>query len=213
MGAGVARQDSAAFRIGPLTTYADTAAMACWLEAAEPGDEMIYATGPVLGDHAAARLARTMQEGGLVTLFQRRSGKPNCFDYCARKNVVCATESLAGATPSVLEHPIPDPMTLPLDEGRVYQCVAQAARDGEACPSLARLASRCRLKNRRRADYLLDRLCELGLLEKQPRPAGARRDAPTVFTVVLLGKATASQPPPAVAGATGQKRATRGDTI
>lgn len=212
MGAGVARQDSAAFRIGPLTTYADTAAMACWLEAAEPGDEMIYATGPVLGDHAAARLARTMQEGGLVTLFQRRSGKPNCFDYCAKR--LCPTASLhEDGEESSSGSEIPDPMTLPLDEGRVYQCVAQAARDGEACPSLARLASRCRLKNRRRADYLLDRLCELGLLEKQPRPAGARRDAPTVFTVVLLGKATASQPPPAVAGATGQKRATRGDTI
>lgn len=189
MGA-VAKSDVAGFTLGPLTTYADTAAMACWLEAARPGDEMIYATGPTLGDHAATRLARTMQEGGLVHLLQRRSGKPHCFDYCARKREAGASADSCGAKPAVLERQIPDPLSLPIDEARVYQCVAQAAQAGEACPSLARLATRCSLESRFRAKYLLGRLCELGLLKKHDRPASARRDAPMVFTVVLTGKIT-----------------------
>lgn len=194
MGAGVAQADTAGFRIGPLTTYADCAAMTDWANRAQPGDEMIYATGPVLGDHAAARSARSMAERGLVELFQRRSGRANCFDYCARR-LRLAVPAIAGGGFEDVENPssatsLPDPLKLPLDEARVYQCVAQAARAGEACPSLARLATRCQLKSRRRADYLLARLCEQGLLTKHDRPADARRDAPMVFTVVLLGKAT-----------------------
>lgn len=189
MGARVAQADTAGFRIGPLTTYADCSAMTDWAACARPGDEMIYATGPVLGDHAAARSARSMAERGLVELFQRRSGRANCFDYCARRLRPTAPPPENSETASAAPH-LPDPLTLPLDEARVYQCVAQAARAGEACPSLARLATRCQLKSRRRADYLLARLCEQGLLIKHDRAADARRDAPMVFTVLLLGKAT-----------------------
>lgn len=180
------KADSASFSIGPLTTYADTAAMACWLEAARPGEEMIYATGPLLGDHPAARLARTMEEGGLVRLFQRRSTKPNCFDYCASKREAVA-EAAAVDIETSLEARV---LRLKLDEARVYQCVATAAQNNAPCPSLARLATICRLTSRRRADYLLRRLVDLGLLRKHERAADARRDAPTVFTVVLMNKTT-----------------------
>ncbi|MBX7459533.1 hypothetical protein [Qipengyuania huizhouensis] len=189
MGAGVAHADTAGFRIGPLTTYADCAAMTDWANRAQPGDEMIYATGPVLGDHAAARSARSMAERGLVELFQRRSGRANCFDYCARRLRPTASLLEDGENPSSATS-LPDPLTLPLDEARVYQCVAQAAHAGEACPSLARLATRCHLESRFRAKYLLGRLCELGLLTKHDRSADARRDAPMVFTVALLAKTT-----------------------
>ena len=190
--AGVAaRADSASFKIGPLTTYADTAAMACWLEAAKPGDEMIYATGPMLGDHAAARLARTMAEGGLVELKQRRSGKPNCFDYCAAKLDPGVESNPASSSAAVEQtHLEQQVLRLQLDEARVYQCVATAAQNHAPCPSLARIATICRLESRFRAKYLLGRLVEQGLLTKHERPAGARRDAPTVFTVVLANKTT-----------------------
>ena len=202
MSSAAAHSDTAGFSIGPLTTYADSAQMACWLERAAVGDEMIYATGPVAGDHPATRLARTMHDGGLVELFQRRSGRAHCFDYCARKKGASSggptgrpsapSGSLredAGSPPSaeVLERRI---LTLPLDEARVYQCVARAAQADAPCPSLSAIAAQCLLRNRFRAKYLLGRLCELGLLAKHDRPAGAPRELPMVFDVIALGKST-----------------------
>ena len=184
MSSAAAHSDTAGFSIGPLTTYADSAQMACWLERAAVGDEMIYATGPVAGDHPATRLARTMHDGGLVELFQRRSGRAHCFDYCARKKGVVESES---AEPQDLHRTI---LTLPLDEARVYQCVARAAQADAPCPSLSAIAAQCLLSNRFRAKYLLGRLCELGLLAKHDRPAGAPRELPMVFDVIALGKST-----------------------
>ena len=195
MSSAAVRSDSAGFSIGPLTTYADSAAMACWLERAAVGDEMIYATGPVAGDHPATRLARTMHDGGLVELFQRRSGRAHCFDYCARKRAITGSPAASlhesGAAPSAeaLERQI---LTLPLDEARVYQLVARAAQDNAPCPSLSTIAARCQLTNRFRAKYLLERLCELHLLAKHDRPAGTPRELPMVFDVIALGKSTRS---------------------
>lgn len=195
MGAGVAmKAETASFRIGPLTTYADPADMAAWIERAATGDEMIYATGPVLGEHPAASLARKMAECAQVELFQRRSGKPNCFDYCARRLPPAASVAENGehspANTASLEKKV---FGLPLEEARVYQCIATAARAGSPCPSLARIATICRLKSRRRADYLLAQLVEMGLLKKHDRPANARRDMPMVFEVVLIAKTTGGE--------------------
>lgn len=183
----MARVESASFRIGPLTTYADPRAFRAWAEGAGVGDEVTYATGPVLGDHPVAALARALVDAGDIEIFQRRSAKPNCFDYCARRKATAAANEDAPEASASLEEKL---FRLPVEEARVYQCVASAAQAGEPCPSLTRIFTKCHLKTRRRADYLLGQLVAKGLLRKHARAADAPRDAPMVFDVVLTNKTT-----------------------
>ena len=164
-----------------LTTFADIACFGDWVRRAQPGEEAIYATGPVLGEHPVGRAARSFAERRLVELFQRRSPRAGCFDYCARKREVAATRP-DGAL---------EPASMSPDELRVFVLVSRAARLSAPCPSLACIAHRCGMRDRFQARRALDRLVELGVLIKHPRPADAPHDAPSVFEVAQTGDRTA----------------------
>lgn len=182
MGSAAHRQaDVPGFRIGPLTTYADPAAMAEWAKRARPGDEMIYASGPALGEHAAASQARAMRDSGLVELFQRRSGRPNCFDYCAQK---LAQEGDAPVPAAVggLHH-------TRAQMAQLLDLLRRAAERREPCPSNAELAETLGLRRgergRQRARYLLERL----RAEHRITVTGQGRNAPRVVTITAKGRA------------------------
>lgn len=182
MGSAAHRQaDVPGFRIGPLTTYADPAAMAEWAKRARPGDEMIYASGPALGEHAAASQARAMRDSGLVELFQRRSGRPNCFDYCAQKLAQDAQRAAAPAAGG------PDHTRAQMK--RLLDHLRRLAERGAACPSNADLAAELGLRRgergRQRARYLLDRLAA----EHRITVRSQGRNAPRVVTITAKGRA------------------------
>ncbi|MBB3034030.1 hypothetical protein [Alteriqipengyuania lutimaris] len=178
MRAAVTPSDTARYEIGPLTTYADPEAMAKWLEAAAQGHEIVYATGPVLGDHAVARLARQWERSGKAALFQRRSTRAHCFDYCARK-------ASAG------------PRTAPKPRGargkdargelsRLSRHLRSLAAQKRPCPSFADIARVLELprgsRGRRRAQYLLE------TLESEGRVRIDRSDAKRPAIVIPNGR-------------------------
>ncbi len=177
--AALSRDGAPGFSIGPLTTYADPAAMAEGVEPAGAGHELIYATGPQLGDHAAKALALLWQEQGLVALKQRRSSRPHCFDYLAER---VGADAPAPA-PSASDGHVRGEMAALLRILR--RCVVR----GKACPSNAELAKELGLRRgqqgRRRAQYLVDRLTR----EKRISVTGCGRNAPRVVTILAAGKA------------------------
>ena len=170
---------SASFAL-TLTTYADPAEMRAWLVRASTGDEMIYATGPAIGDHAAARCAREMADTGMVELFQRRSGKPHCFDYCARRVDVCRPRPQNTST-------LPSPDTRQ-QLTRLLGVLRKAAERGHPCPSHSETARALGLpspatRGRRRAQYLFERL------EAEQRIAVTREGTTRVVTITAKGRA------------------------
>lgn len=177
-GVSAAAVQSASFAL-TLTTYADPAAMGDWVRRAQPGDEMIYAIGPAAGDHPATRCARDMSERGLVELFQRRSGKAHCFDYCARKL------DQTGKSPA-------DEVALPSMETRqqltqLLGLLRRMAERGEPCPSHSQTARELGLpspatRGRRRAQYLFERL------EAERRIAVSREGTTRTVTIIAKGR-------------------------
>lgn len=170
----------ASFKIGPLTTYASPAEMAAWIERADPGAAVIYATGPVLGDHEAARMARRWHDEGLAELFQRRADRPNAFEYCARKRSARTAASFVAG-----------PVTLSNTERLMLAILTDAARAGAACPSNDALAAELRLKDKRAARYRFDRLVAAGHL----RVIEPARFGPRVIEICASGLRTRSCPP------------------
>ena len=183
---GVAASAQTASYTLTLTTYADPAAMRDWLVRAQAGDEMIYATGPAAGDHEATRCARGMADDGLVELFQRRSGKPHCFDYCARRVSVCRPTSSNAAVGRSNN-------TLPSHDTRqqltqLLGLLRKAAERGHPCPSHSETARALGLsspatRGRRRAQYLFDRLAA------EQRIAVTREGTTRVVTITAKGRA------------------------
>ncbi|WP_370179933.1 hypothetical protein [Alteriqipengyuania sp.] len=165
MGAVQSRSDAASWQIGPLTTYADPQAMAGWLEHAEPGQQIVYATGPLLGDHPAVKLARNWQAKGAVHLFQRKAGRANCTDYCAEKRPKAGTDMPRAARGKDVRREL----------SALARHLRSLAAAGKPCPSFAAIAAALELprgnRGRRRAQYLL------GLLESEGRVRIDRSDA------------------------------------
>lgn len=141
-----------------------------WLENAEAGSRIVYATGPVLGDHAAVRLITAWQQAGSVHLFQRRAERANCTDYCAEKRPV--------------KVPAPAPSQRAgmgkasrADMARLSRHLRRLAALGRPCPSFSDLARTLDLprgnRGRRRAQYLLDQLAREGrvLIERNGKEA------------------------------------------
>ena len=180
-----AAAQSASFAL-TLTTYADPAEMRAWLVRASTGDEMIYATGPALGDHAAARCARGMADDGLVELFQRRSGKPHCFDYCARRvDQVEKASDPCRPIASLHEGGAPDTRR---QLSQLLGVLRKAAERGHPCPSHSETARALGLpspatRGRRRAQYLFERL------EAEQRIAVTRDGTTRVVTITAKGRA------------------------
>ena len=186
-----AAAQSASFAL-TLTTYADPAEMRGWLSGASTGDEMIYATGPAIGDHAAARCARAMADRGLVTLFQRRSGRPHCFDYCARKSdAAVKSEADAAEGDAVLRDAFINTLPSPDTRQQLSQLLGvlrKAAERGHPCPSHSETARVLGLpspatRGRRRAQYLFERL------EAEQRIAVTRDGTTRVVTITAKGRA------------------------
>ena len=179
LGAALSSDSAPGFSIGPLTTYADPAAMAVWVEQAGAGHELIYATGPQLGDHAAKALALRWQEQGLVALKQRRSSRAHCFDYLAER---VGADALTPA-PSASDGHVRGEMAA------LLRILRRCAVRGKACPSNAELAKELGLRRgeagRRRSRYLLERLAQ----EKRISVTGCGRNAPRVVTILAAGKA------------------------
>lgn len=166
------------FRIGPLTHYADTAAMAAWLEAAAPGDVIVYATGPMLADHPAPKLARRWHGAGQVDLFQTRAERAHCFEYKARKR---ATAS-AAVPPAASSAEI-----LPGEALRVLEMLSEAATANECCPTNDAIARTLGLKDWKRARYRFGQLVSAGRIRViEPARFGAR-----VIEIVSSGARTA----------------------
>ena len=174
----MASTSAPSFRIGPLTHYAEADAMAAWLEAAGPGEVLIYATGPALTDHAAPRLARSWQAQGLVDLFQGRAERAHCFEYKARKRAYRAEAGAEGVTAEIL----------PGDALRVLALLSAVADAGEPCPTNEDIAEQLSLGTRWRARHLFDRLKLSGRIRViEPARFGAR-----VIEIAATGKRTAA---------------------
>lgn len=178
-GAALSRDGAPGFSIGPLTTYADPAAMAEWVEQAGAGHELIYATGPQLGDHAAKALALHWQEQGLVALKQRRSSRAHCFDYLAERVGAVAPAPTTSASDGHVRG----------EMAALLRILRRCAVRGKVCPSNAELAKELGLRrgeaSRRRSRYLLERLAQ----EKRISVTGCGRNAPRVVTILAAGKA------------------------
>lgn len=180
MGLAVARSSETPGFSLALTTYADPAAMRDWVAQAAPGHELVYATGPALGDHPAKRTALDLQQSGQVVLFQRRATRAHCFEYCAKR--VHAEACPAPVPAEKVDHTRAQLSAL-LRELR--RCAAK----GEVCPSLSAAAKVLDLprgqRGRRRAQYLFDRL----VAEKRIAIASHGRNAPRVATILAAGRA------------------------
>lgn len=147
MVAGLQRE-TARYRIGPLTTYAETAELEHWLSVAEPGERMVYAIGPALGRSAtAANLARRWGAEGKVRL--HRDG--NTYIMVARRQ----------ADDKRLDE---NARRLGPAEGRLYDVIARLADESKPLPALELLAELAGLPTRQAADYRLRILQGAGLV-------------------------------------------------
>lgn len=185
-----ATSESAEFRIGPLTHYAEPAALRAWFASAPAGGVAVYATGPFASTaHPVCALAREWYAAGQAELFRQRSTtRANSFDYQVRK---LAGVSDHAASPSALppvgaggEEPIPHDA----EQARLLELLRDAAERGRACPSSAGLAVSLRLPSSKRGlnrvQYLLGRLVRDGWIAVESRG----RNAPRAVTV-LRGRA------------------------
>lgn len=150
---GRIERESARYRIGPLTTYADPGELEVWMRRAAPGDETWYAIGPALGDHAAApKVARRLAGDGLATLFLRRVG--GGLHYMIRKRAPAPSAIAACgriAQPAATERAL-------------YDVLCQIADGGLPLPSNEVLAERAGLPDRHAARYRLSLLIAAGFV-------------------------------------------------
>lgn len=169
------------FTLPALTNYADPAQMALWIESAPAGAELMYATGPWLGGHAAAALARDWAARGVAVLWQTRATRAHCFDYHARKLPVRPVS----AVPDALA---PDDVVAG-DAGRMLAHLAEIAATGDPCPSNEGLSDALALGSKWRARHLFDRLVASGRIRViEPARFGAR-----VIEITASGARTAAQ--------------------
>ena len=191
------------FVLGPLTLYAELWEMEAWLETANPGDELRYATGPALGrDAPAGKLARQWADEGEVLLVQRRPGPGKPPEYLAirreppvrpRGGSRGVALGMASARAMRRGSARPDLAASPdfegSEEGRMLAALTEAADAGDVCPSNGALARRLDLKTRDRAQYLITRLARAGLI----RVASDSSFDGRVVTIVATGRATAAR--------------------
>lgn len=167
-------RDSAQYRIGPLTTYADPAELGAWHQQACIGAEMTYAIGPALGTTAAtAKLARKLRDAGEAMLFLRRA--EGQVHYVIRKR-----ERAAAGLPRAVAASVP-----PGPQRQLYDALCALAADGLPLPSLEELAELARLSDRKAAHYRLNQLSSAGIVRV------ATVDGSRVVEIVSTGLRTA----------------------
>ncbi|MDR7102969.1 hypothetical protein [Croceicoccus sp. BE223] len=176
---------AAQFVIPALTQYEEPGDMAKWLATAKPGEIIMYATGPMLGNHPAKRLALRWQEQGKAVLFQRRSQRVHCFDYFAKK---CgAANDASGGARQVAGSPPRDDAWRESRDGRVYALLFRDVAAGRCCPSNGEIAERLDLHDRYAAKDALTRLKAMGLIRFEQ----AGRTRTRIVTIVATGQSSA----------------------
>lgn len=172
------------FTVPALTQYEDPVAMAKWLATAQPGEWIIYASGPMLGDHAAKRLALRWQDQGKAVLFQRRSERVHCFDYYAKKPGRSGPASNEAGGRKVVGEPPRDAAWRESREGRVYALLFRDVANGRCCPSNAEIAERLDLFDRYAAKNALTKLKDMGLIRFEQ----AGRYRTRIVTILATGQ-------------------------
>lgn len=178
---------AAQFVIPALTQYEDPVAMAKWLATAKPGDCIVYATGPYLGDHPAKRLALRWQDQGKAVLFQKRSERLHCFDYYAKKPRRAGDPANDAGSRRVAGSPPRDEAWREGREGRVYALLFRDVAAGRHCPSNAEIAQRLDFDSRYMAKDALTKLKAMGLIRFEQ--AGQHRTR--IVTIVATGQSSA----------------------
>lgn len=155
------------YRIGPLTTYADPAALRASFERAGPGKKIVYAIGPALGrDAETPRVARALAGSGAGRLHREGNryvivkNPAACASSGASTNVRPAgsQSALPGRGPGGAGFPAGSP------EHRLLAVLEEYAADGQALPSNALLAELAELPDGEAARYRLRKLSEAGLV-------------------------------------------------
>lgn len=178
----------AAMRSGPvLTTYADPAQFAAWLESAKPGGHpVIYATGPSLGKHPTAALARDWAEADKLLIWSEPNRhREGCKDYKAKRLQDPVRSGFPSAGDSA--DPLDNPEFMRSPMGKVYAALADCAARGGLCPTNDELAWLCQFPSKEPARYRFGQLVKAGLIRLiEPNRYKAR-----VIEIVATGHRTA----------------------
>lgn len=150
-------------------TAVPAATLRAWLNGSSPGAQAIYASGADLPrDAESVRLAAQWQTEGLVRLHNRRDpGNPGRLQF-----LIVKLDPDAGRKPVL--HAVDRE-----EKARMLELLAKLGSRGKPCPSNQELAQMLALRNRRVAQYLLDRLEAEGRISIESHG----RNAPRVVTI------------------------------
>lgn len=152
-------------------------AIEAWIVSAEPGDEIVYATGPSLPHGmASVYMVRELAEAGHVRLHMRRNRDTRALEYVAVRRI--AESPVVPASPCEV-----DPRGI---ARRMMQLLTKAALTCRPCPTNAELAAALGLKNAEAARYEFNRLVRQGKITVADFGPRRRR----VVTIVATGQQT-----------------------
>lgn len=172
------------FSIGPLAMAIELAALEAWLDAAAPGDQIIYASGPALPRSADAVVrVRALIEARRVTAFTARRG--GITDFIAQRRadpvrVAAGDGAIGGAVAGVGAD----------NQAAVLRMIRRAINLGKPCPTNAEIAAACGLPNADAASYLFRKLVRDGVIISTDHGPRMRR----VVRVAGGGKSTPEAP-------------------
>lgn len=156
--AGGFQRESARYRIGPLTTFADAADLEEEFEDAPAGAQFTYAIGPTLArnsSHPTVLLVRRLHDEGRVHLKQKPDGQGTRYLIEKRPE----DRSAGGAAAQI---------RLSDYEARLFDILRGLANRAAPLPSLDLLAEQVGLPHRQAADYRLRALIKRGLILVKP---------------------------------------------
>lgn len=173
---GNAGEPAPRFSIGPLTLHASAADMERWFAGAVYGDEMIYATGPVLSPaEAGPKLARAWCDDRLVILFKRRREGDGAWQHYARRTAMKPGQAEAARRAEAKAQRQRKDEIGPLGQ-RVLDYLTKLASAGHDLPSGEDMAADLGLKGRFAVQYQLERLERLNAIAIKPARARDGRD-------------------------------------
>lgn len=170
-------QEATQFRIAPLATIADEAALTAWIDAARPGESSIYATGPALPQqHPVIRLVNVLADRGVLRPHVVRRTDGRGFDFLVVKR---GDEGVAVDMPSRRQDRA-------ARTDRVLKALTQRAEAAGVMQSNQELARQCGLKNADEASYQLRKLIQRGDIRVEDFGPNERR----CVTIIAIGKTT-----------------------
>ncbi|TXC73941.1 hypothetical protein FSZ31_04260 [Sphingorhabdus soli] len=170
--------------IGPLSMAIEAGALEAWCAAAQAGDVLVYAHGPVLPRTAAVvTLAREYADAGLVTLSSQRVAKG--FEWNAVRSRVRAVRDISDRRAEDALAALSPPEEGSVDD-IILRALKRAANFNAPCPSNADLARLARLDTPVAASDVIKRLKKRGAITVLVPAMGGR-----VVTIAATGKRTA----------------------